>query len=89
MMFLMSSMQRSWNEKVGSQKWLPILLCPVYWTVAMLNLYCNCIVKTEKEELKCAKEAGLMISMHSKAPAGELIAAVPPAEVADVVHGFM
>ena len=42
-----------------------------------------------KEELKCTKEAVSVISMHSKVPAEDLIAVVPPAEVADVAHGFM
>lgn len=60
-------------------------LCPVYWTAAMVEWY----HRSNKEELKCTKEAVLVISMHSKAPARELIAAVPPVDVADVVHGFM
>ena len=45
--------------------------------------------RSNKEELKCTKEAVSVISMHSKVPAEDLIAVVPPAEVADVAHGFV
>ena len=45
--------------------------------------------RSNKEELKCTKEAVLVISMHSKAPVGDLIVTVPPVKEADVVHGFV
>lgn len=60
-------------------------LCPFYWTAAMLDWYHS----PKKEELKCTTEVVSVISMHSKAPAGDPIMVVPPVEAADVAHGFM
>lgn len=61
-----------------------VYLYPIYWTASTLDWY----HRQKKGELKCTIEGASVISMHSKVPAGDPEAAVPPVVAADAAHGF-